>query len=185
MDRNNLGQFVKGESPERRFWDHVDRCGAGGCWLWTAAHDHDGYGWFTPRHGERMQLAHRFAYKLRHGSIPRGLFVCHHCDTPGCVNPDHLFLGTAKDNSRDMCSKQRQANGDKHGARLHPESVLRGEKNRGGGKLTAEQVKSIRNSYAAKEARQVTLAGRYGVTQCMISAIVRGAAWTHLLEVAA
>ena len=90
-----------------------------GCWLWIGSKWSCGYGRIS-RRGEEGQ-AHRLSWRLFHGPIPVGLFVCHTCDTPACVNPEHLFLGTSRDNALDAKHKGRLATGDKHGARLHPE----------------------------------------------------------------
>lgn len=87
-----------------RFWDKVHL--SDGCWEWTAAKGNFGYGvaWF----GGRLQKAHRVSWQLAHESdIPPGMFICHRCDNPACVRPDHLFLGTATDNARDMVRKGR------------------------------------------------------------------------------
>ena len=93
-----------------------------GCWLWLGYTEGHGYGHllvsgvFTP--------AHRVSWELYKGLIPPGLLVRHKCDTRSCVNPDHLELGTAKDNSGDMCRRKRQAHGTRNGsARLTPEQV--------------------------------------------------------------
>jgi hypothetical protein len=90
-----------------RFWEKVDKSGE--CWTWrpvTGRHPF-GYGMFTPQHGQRV-TSHRFSWQLAHGPIPSGLFVLHKCDNPPCVRPDHLFLGTHKDNMADMKAKKRQ-----------------------------------------------------------------------------
>ncbi len=109
-------RFVPGHNPasytipeplEDRFWRYVER--TDGCWLWRGTRDRHGYGRFfvTKRGGPRQVFAHRFSYALHHGSIAAGLAVCHHCDTPECVRPEHLFLATQAENLRDMWAKGR------------------------------------------------------------------------------
>lgn len=85
-----------------------------GCVLWTGGtFGPHGYGAFWIN-GKTIG-AHRYAYERAHGSIPAGLFVCHRCDEPRCVNPDHLFLGAPSANSRDMTAKARSARGERQG----------------------------------------------------------------------
>ncbi len=91
---------------ERRFWAKVEKTET--CWLWTGRLDKLGYGDIRA-HGRR-QRAHRVSWQFAHGAIPDGMFVCHRCDTPPCVNPAHLFVGSAADNNRDMAAKGRNHN---------------------------------------------------------------------------
>lgn len=91
----------------KRFWRRVEK--TNGCWLWTG-YKKKGYGTFMVKAG-RCVRASRFSWELVNGLIPSGLYVCHKCDTPACVRPDHLFLGTQADNLTDMKRKNRQARG--------------------------------------------------------------------------
>jgi hypothetical protein len=89
-----------------RFWAKVDRNGPDECWLWKGAKNHAGYG--KMRWCGGWELAHRIIFMMVHGPIPEGAFICHHCDTPSCVNPNHLFLGSALENNRDTLAKGRR-----------------------------------------------------------------------------
>jgi hypothetical protein len=75
------------------------------CWEWQYATNNLGYGFF--RNNDKMRLAHRVSYEINNGPIPSGMCVCHLCDNPVCVNPDHLWLGTVKENMHDMIKKGR------------------------------------------------------------------------------
>jgi hypothetical protein len=129
-----------------------------GCIAWTGKTARGGYGRFTV--GGRPRSAHREAYRLAVGPIPDGLLVCHRCDNPSCVNPDHLFLGTVADNASDMVSKGRQAIGGKINT----------------AKLSPEQVHEIRNSSLSnRQASKV-----YGVSPSQIGNIKRNESWGWL-----
>lgn len=79
-----------------------------GCWIWTGKLHKEGYGVVCDESNKPM-LAHRASWMLFRSDIPDGMIVCHKCDTPSCINPSHLFLGTDADNNKDMMSKKRNA----------------------------------------------------------------------------
>jgi hypothetical protein len=163
-----------------------------GCTLWTGCLSKSGYGRFAEHRKSRR--AHRVAYEGFVGPIPYGMRVCHRCDTPSCINPAHLFLGTDAANVADRVAKGRTCRGDRHWSRLHPERRATGDRNgsrqhpellkRGANhpnaKLTAKAVRSIREHVAAGE-QQAILAKRYGVTRTLICTIVHRRAWRHLV----
>ena len=136
------------------------------CEIYTGAKDKNGYGW-QRKNGERK--AHRAAWVEAHGTIPDGLWVLHKCDNPSCINPEHLFLGTAKDNSEDMRRKGRQK---------YPGFSLKGETNPNS-KLTQAQVEYIRMVY--KWGMGPALAREFKVHPFTINRIVRGEKWREVL----
>lgn len=148
----------------KRFWDKVDKTPGHGpqgkCWKWTAGTFTRGYGCFWL--DGRMRLAHRCSWGIAYGKPPDDLCVLHTCDNPPCVNPSHLFLGTDKDNTRDMFEKGRQ---NRVKGMAHPRC-----------KLTENQVKSIYND----SRRHSQIAEDYGIHQTQISRIKRGVSWAHL-----
>ena len=105
---------------DERFWEKVDTSGE--CWEWTASTSHGGYGRINlPGSPKRSMGAHRYSFLLHYGPFDQRLFVCHHCDNPGCVRPNHLFLGDAIDNAVDMSLKRRGKGQDRtHCPKGHP-----------------------------------------------------------------
>lgn len=139
-----------------RFWSKVDRSGI--CWLWTGGKSGDSYGCVCTKalpYPKPQEYSHRIAWMFTNGPIPDGLFVLHECDTPACVRPSHLFLGTQFDNMRDMTTKGRRP----------PSANLR---------LSDEDVASIRRDYAAGGVTFFELASDYDISFQHAHAIVRG-----------
>lgn len=174
-------RFVAGHARRRplidRFWEKVNK--TDGCWLWIGSTTTHGYGVIGTGTGKAAEYAHRLSYEWAHGPIPDGLFVCHRCDTPSCVNPQHLFLGTQSDNMRDAAKKGRTAAGARSGAHTHPESVVRGEQ-LPQSKLTEHDVRAIRSRYTIEAISQRALARQYGVSHMIIRRILAGELWKHV-----
>lgn len=160
---------------EDQFWRYVER--TKGCWLWKNSRDTSGYGWFS--YMKKPMRAHRVAWELTYGPIPDGLFVCHHCDVRTCVRPDHLFLGTQRDNMDDAVRKGRMRSGDQHGLRVHPDRASHGE-HRWNSALTEQAVREIRIAYDSGLETLNSLMSKYGVTRCTISNVLNGVTWKHI-----
>lgn len=145
------------EPMPERFWSQVAK--GEGCWEWQGAGAAGGgYGRITV--DGRHQLAHRLSWTMANGPIPAGMFVCHKCDNPPCVRPDHLFLGTNAENTQDAVSKGRMHLGELHGM----------------ARLTEAQVVEIRRQRAAGVKGSV-LADRYGVNRNTIYHIKKRRTW--------
>lgn len=148
-------------SAAERFWSRVSTGPLGDCWLWRGAVHRDGYGSFKMS-GQQV-AAHRAAWILTRGPVPEGMLLCHHCDTPACVNPSHLFIGTNGDNLADMARKGRS---------------LRGERN-GHAVLREADVRAVRRRAALGESiRQ--LAREFGITDSSMRKAIRGHSWSHV-----
>ena len=181
--RSGEARQLMDERASKRFWEKVDRSAGSGCWHWLAAQDRCGYGKFyigTDGDGKDvMGYAHRVVWELVYGAIPEGAEVLHRCDNPLCVNPRHLFLGTQKDNVRDMIEKGRENFGPgRMEIERHPEYRARGE-HHPRAKLTEDAVREIRRE-VARGVRQCEVVKRFRVGHSTISDIVRRKTWRYL-----
>jgi hypothetical protein len=145
-----------------RFEEKMDVDPATGCWIWNANKYRDGYGQI--KFCGKPVRAHRLAWELYFGPVPRNMQVLHQCDVPLCVNPAHLFLGTHQDNMRDKVKKGRQA---------------KGEQNGGGNKLTTNDVRKIKRDLS-EGVSQRGIAKKFNVSQAMVSLINTGIKWSHV-----
>lgn len=156
------------DAPARRFsgaplTDSTREDPITGCWLWTAAVNRPG-GYGVVRWKGRSTYAHRAMYEQTYGTIPAGMDVCHTCDTPACVRPEHLWLGTRTDNMQDMIEKGRRtwpaATGSANARAI----------------LSEDDVRVIRTDNRVASA----VASDYGVTASAIQAIRSGKNWSHV-----
>lgn len=148
----------EGDGVRRRFWSKVRFTDS--CWLWESAGDANGYGRF--RVGRRVRLAHRVAWELTFGPVPEGGLVLHHCDNPPCVRPDHLYVGTYRDNAQDMLARNRRA-------------YSRGEEHPSA-RLTLSQVEEIRRLAGSGWSHR-RLAALFGVGKSTVTSVLSGRTW--------
>jgi len=160
VERNALGRFASTKTVAERFWEKVDKRGLDECWPWMGNRNPDGYG--KLRIGDEVVKAHRVAWMLMRGAIPKGMHVLHHCDSPACCNAKrHLFLGTHADNMADMKRKGR-ASGD----------------SRANTKITWADADEIRRlNYAGMPRKEI--AGKFRVHLATIGRIVTMKRWVR------
>ena len=150
-----------------KFYNKIRRNKPNDCLIYIGCKDKDGYG--LPRVGKKHIRAHRIAWFLAYGKIPEGLCVLHKCDNTSCVNPKHLFLGSDRDNNKDMINKQRNAYGEKNG----------------GSKLTENQVLDILNIVKSNGRHRnlaTNLSKIYKIDSHTIRNIITGRNWKYLFK---
>lgn len=151
---------------EARFWKYVSKTDS--CWLWTGATNTDGYGVIATYRGDGAKVyrrAHVISWEWANGPVPKGMSVCHNCpggDNPACVNPDHLWLGTTRQNQADKARKGR-AKGS----------------NNGQSKLDEPKVAAIKAMLSENITRRA-IAAEFGVTVSTIDHIATGLSWGHV-----
>lgn len=210
--RNSSRKPLSRKSFEERFFSKVGPSDENGCFPWLAGLGYNGYGqfWMGSRYSPNQARAHRVAWEIHNKKpVPKNMLVCHHCDNPKCVNPEHLFIGTIQDNANDRVRKNRQAmgcksgphlhpermaRGDRHGSKTHPERVARGSRHgsktcpervprgerNGRARLMESDVIVIRIDHASGGYTQQQLADRFHVDKTTISDIVRRKTWTRI-----
>jgi len=145
-------KFKSDAEFQQRFWERVEKTDT--CWLWTGAKGPFGHG--NIRRRPVTWMTHRLSWEWAYGPIPDGLWVLHKCDVPACVRPDHLFLGTQRDNNNDRTAKGR---GGRVGTRVT--------------KFGEDDVREIRRLYNAGMTQR-EVGEKYGVTQATVSNIITG-----------
>lgn len=157
---------AKTKPLSKKFWEKVEK--TGGCWLWVGAKNPGGYGTIKIESSGDIHtiLTHRVSWEFHFGPIPDGMLVCHHCDNPPCVNPEHLFLGTDADNAQDMIKKGRKV-------------TKRGEQNNKA-KFTTQQILDIRELWAGGGITKRDIADSYNVSDVAICNIINRKVWKHV-----
>lgn len=178
----NIEMPILNQKEINSFWNRVDvKEDKNMCWEWKGVFSKYGKLWLKIDSERKRFTAHRVSYYLSNNIDPLELLVCHKCDNPKCCNPNHLFIGTNRDNVMDMINKGRDWNGKflNEFQKNTPELIPRGENN-GFSKLTNEQVLSIRDTHVNTKISQYNLGKMYGVSRGTIYAIIHRQTWKHI-----
>lgn len=158
--------------PKIRFWKKVDKKGKDECWNWKGAIiNKSGYGRFDSNKFGVIVYAHRYSYELVNGKLSKGMCALHKCDNPGCVNPNHLFVGTMKDNTQDCIKKGR------HISTFGENNPI--------SKLNNKEVLKIVCLYKSNRYTVKELGRMFGVTRFNIYAILNGKIWNRITGIPA
>lgn len=158
LDEHARSMVQSGATLDERLRHHGWDVSESDCWVWRGSLNGNGYGQLAVG-SNRPHIASRVAYEAWVGPIVDDEVVCHRCDNPPCINPDHLFVGDRAANNRDMADKGRSANGELRKTTF---------------RLTDVQVGEIRAKYASGGIIQRELAHEYGVSQQLVSHLIRG-----------
>lgn len=162
---NHFEPYVRPDHTDRFHSNYIVK--SNGCWIWQRKTNPQGYGSMSlSRKNNKKVGAHRFSAWLHGMPLTDDLFVCHRCDNPSCVNPDHLFLGTASDNSKDMRDKGRL-------------NIMHGSQNPAS-KLNARAVRYIRKHGQKGDGSVQRLAQKYDVNDSTILGVLNGKTWSHI-----
>jgi hypothetical protein len=170
LDSLNVRQGFWKKANNEQKWQHIKNqfekfiIKKDGCWGWKKALDKSGYARISMGRS-KIILGHRASWIIHNGLIPDDIFVCHHCDNPGCTNPEHLFLGTPKDNVQDCLNKKRRT----ASSGLNHYNV----------KLTEDQVREIKKLLKEKVS-QSKLGKKFNVSPSTIQNIADGKTWKHI-----
>lgn len=168
---------LRGKSDQERFEAQYTPEPNTGCWLWVGFIDHGGYGKIQAQ--GRPRRAHRYALEQATGKNPSGLFACHRCDQPACVNPAHLFWGTARDNNHDMIAKgrERYLSGADHPMSRHPENARRGARHHKTKMVEADVAELRRLRHKGFPLK--VLSEWFKVRESTVSRIANGVRWAN------
>jgi hypothetical protein len=162
----------KRDTLENRLWAKIDKRSENECWPWCANKNNKGYGMIRLGGKQPKALSHRVVFELEKERIPNGKVIMHSCDNPECCNPNHLFLGTMKDNHADMVAKGRRVIG------WNPDNKPPHKfgSTHGFAKLTEEQAREIKFSKAPTK----LLCAKFSICRSVIKRIRSGKSWRHL-----
>ena len=163
-----LDKFRSSFSSEKRLIGFIDNIevSESGCFVWTGGKSGNGYGYCIPNNGQKSKRVHRLVAEVFLGTIQSDHVVCHKCDNPLCLNPEHLFYGTTTENNQDRAKKGRNRN----------QTGLNNNMN----KLTEENVLEIK-AMLLQNISQQTIADKFNVTQTLVSRIKLGKLWSWLV----